>query len=155
MPEHKLLPWAEQMLAHADRGECWPWPFGTKAKGYGKWTKHPAGPQAHRVLKALDGDPIPDGLVARHLCHVRHCVNPDHVVAGTAFDNVDDARRAGRLPLGADTNSAKLTDDDVIAIRGQAADGRPTQAIAAAFGISQRHARDVIAGRYWQHIAAA
>jgi hypothetical protein len=37
-----------------------------------------------------------EGEHARHLCHTRACVNPDHLAWGNAQDNSDDAKRAGR-----------------------------------------------------------
>lgn len=43
---------------------------------------------AHRISYELAKGPIPEGLVIDHLCHVRSCVNPDHLEAVTNEENL-------------------------------------------------------------------
>ncbi|HWD26282.1 MAG TPA: HNH endonuclease [Rhizomicrobium sp.] len=41
---------------------------------------------------------VPPGVVLRHKCDNRLCMNPNHLEPGTAKDNVDDMMRRGRHP---------------------------------------------------------
>lgn len=51
---------------------------------------------AHRVSYMEHFGPIPDGLMVRHRCHRRRCVNPEHLVLGTNSDNMKDMMEAKR-----------------------------------------------------------
>jgi hypothetical protein len=53
----------------------------------------------------------PKGLVVRHLCAVRNCVNPDHVVLGTYQENARDTLIHGNNLI------AKLSNEEVLEIR--------------------------------------
>ena len=65
------------------------------------------------------------GLVSRHTCDVRNCINPAHILSGTIGDNNRDTWARGRHPLsgfvvtqkGEKHRSAKLTVDQVREIR--------------------------------------
>lgn len=39
---------------------------------------------------------IPEGLICRHICHNRECINPDHILLGTNKDNTIDMMIADR-----------------------------------------------------------
>ncbi len=41
---------------------------------------------------------IPDGVLLRHKCDIRPCVNPNHLEPGTHLDNARDRKKPGRLP---------------------------------------------------------
>lgn len=51
------------------------------------------------MFSAKNG-PIPKGLVVRHTCDVRECVNPDHLILGTQKDNIRDMHDRGRYAGG-------------------------------------------------------
>jgi HNH endonuclease len=53
---------------------------------------------AHRLAWEVKHGPIPAGMVLRHRCNVRCCVNPDHLVPGTNAENSADLK-AARLRL--------------------------------------------------------
>lgn len=59
---------------------------------------------AHRAAWELKHGSIPEGMVLRHRCNVRSCVNPDHLVPGTRSENNADIKVA-HLQL-ADARSA-------------------------------------------------
>ena len=68
--------------------------------------------------------------------------------------NVADSKRHGTLRTshwGSHRRRYKLTESDVLAIRSAAVSGESWDVLAARFGISPRHARDVAIGRYWSH----
>lgn len=64
--------------------ECWLWIGAVQSSGYGSFQ----GQLAHRFAHELLVGPIPDGHQVDHLCRVRLCVNPDHLEAVTAEENV-------------------------------------------------------------------
>ena len=108
---------------------CWIW--NRKARhffGYGLFSigRYADGTHkqvtAHRLSYELAKGPIPDGLLICHTCDVPECVNPDHLYAGTQKDNMRDADLRNRIqryrhPKGAAHCRAKLSDEDVAAIR--------------------------------------
>ena len=44
----------------------------------------------HRFMYTLSKGEIPKGLVVRHTCDVKQCINPDHLIIGTHKDNYND-----------------------------------------------------------------
>lgn len=54
-----------------------------------------------RHLWRLKKGPIAKGLVIRHTCHNRECVNIEHLLIGTVKDNVADDVARGKRGKGA------------------------------------------------------
>ncbi len=70
--------------------ECWIWTGtinGPGKKRYGVIRDNYKQKKAHRVSYELHKGEIPDGLVVRHLCDNKLCVNPNHLEVGTVGDN--------------------------------------------------------------------
>ncbi len=71
---------------------CWEWHGTTTAgrKKYGVLRNNYKQVKAHRFSWELVNGPIPEGLVIRHMCDNKLCVNPDHLKVGTVCDNNGD-----------------------------------------------------------------
>lgn len=66
----------ESSIEKSDRG-CWLWTGSLYHGGYAFFRSF----GVHRLTYHLFKGPIPDGLQIDHLCHVRRCVNPEHLEA--------------------------------------------------------------------------
>lgn len=73
---------------------CWLWLGVMLDLGYGQLKCCSVVYKAHRASYIAFKGPIPEGLIVRHTCNVKLCVNPDHLILGTHQDNIDDAVRA-------------------------------------------------------------
>jgi hypothetical protein len=80
---------------------CWLWTGALFRDGYGAFRVPRGNVRAHRLSWALaNRTPVPSGLVIRHTCDVKKCVNPAHLASGTPQDNSDDAVARKRLRTG-------------------------------------------------------
>lgn len=66
---------------------CWLWTASKSPRGYGQIRIGGRLVAAHRYSWELVNGPIPPGLLADHLCHVRNCVNPSHLRLVTPKQN--------------------------------------------------------------------
>lgn len=110
--------------------------------------KHPI----HRAIWAHLNGPIPAGLVIRHRCDVKTCINPDHLEIGTQADNVRDRDSRGRTATGERHPRAKLKWEQVREIRRRRATGEGQRALGREFGISHTVVQGIIAGRLWREV---
>ena len=75
-------------------GDCWIWTGNVTDKGYGTVTRGDGtSTYVHCRSWELHCGPIPDGMLVDHLCHVRRCVNPEHLRLATPQQNQEN--RAG------------------------------------------------------------
>lgn len=150
-------------------GDCWLWTGTLYRTGYGCFAvSRSRNDGAHRVAYTLTHGAIPAGLWVLHRCDVRACVNPDHLFLGTAADNNRDASQKGRSPFG-DRNGArlyperlprgerqwmaKLTEDDVRAIRAAFASGYWSQrALAVMYGVNRSCIGSIVRREKWKHV---
>lgn len=92
----------------------------TNCHGYSHVTVNKRTYRAHRWIYESVNGAIPDGLIVRHKCDVRNCINPEHLEIGTYDDNNRDTRERGRAgnfyKFGAENKSAVLTEDQVVEI---------------------------------------
>jgi len=72
---------------------------------------------AHRFVYEQCFEEIPEGLVVRHTCDNRACINPEHLELGTHIDNMGDMVLRGRSMRGQNHTNASLTEEDVLNIR--------------------------------------
>lgn len=141
-PESPVL-WIEQDCGYPTPCHVWQWC--TDHKGYGRGLERQGQrTRAHRQAWIATYGPIPDGLWVLHRCDNPPCVNPDHLFLGTHADNMADMVRKGRSTLGQRNGQAKLTDEDVVAIR--TATDTTQVALAARYGISQPYVSRIRSG---------
>lgn len=67
---------------------CVEWTAYVGENGYGRFWIDGKNALAHRWSYEFHKGPIPDGLVADHLCRNTRCVNPDHLEPVTTSENV-------------------------------------------------------------------
>ena len=97
---------------------CIEWQRGKSGNGYGNISiGNGKQDYAHRVSYKVHKGEIPEGYVVRHTCDNPCCVNPDHLLIGTQWDNVQDTISRGRASkppvfMGASNNKTKLTDEE-------------------------------------------
>lgn len=95
---------------------------------------------------------IPDGLVVRHKCPEKCCVNPDHLELGTQRQNMDDKNRDGTQSRGENHHSAKIDDNTALAIKRSR--GEETQVMRAKrFKVSLSVVRNIDNNLSWKHIS--
>lgn len=83
----------ESKFRRGQPDECWEWDGCRNGKGYGQFCNT----RAHRFSYMVYVGKIPDGLFVCHHCDNPPCVNPAHLYAGTAKDNVRDCIARGRF----------------------------------------------------------
>lgn len=134
---------------------CWLWTstfysqFGKPT--YGQSWLHGRRTGAHRVSYELHVGPVPDGLDVLHSCDIKACVNPAHLRPGTHGENIREA--FAKLPpghfAGENGGNARLTWDDVHAIRTARAAGALQPALARQYGVHQVHISHIVRGKRW------
>lgn len=100
-----------------------------------------------------NGDP--GTLHVLHTCGAGRegCIRLAHLYLGTNADNGKDAARDGAMARGEKHYAARLTAQDVRAIRLLLSAGQPRSAIADAFGIKYTTVRDIDKGFTWAWLA--
>lgn len=66
---------------------CWLWTGARNNRGYGAICRDGRYVGAHRAAYELFVGPIPEGMQIDHRCHVRNCVNPEHLRLATGSEN--------------------------------------------------------------------
>lgn len=134
------------------RGECWEWqgPF-FKATGYGAFWMDGQNRGAHRVAWEMTHGPIPKGVVIRHTCDNRRCVNPHHLVSGSQSDNMADMVGRGRSMVGERNHQCKLSSMQVLAMRGRWPQ-ESMRALATEYGVSRRLVGMIVHRQKWTHL---
>lgn len=128
---------------------CWLWIGACYKEGYGKCWIDGRIIKASRASWIFHNGKVPKHMCVLHRCDTPACVNPTHLFLGTQTDNIKDCCEKGRNPLGIQCGSSKLTEEEVIAIRG---DTRTHREIARAFGVTQPQITKIKLKRQWRHL---
>lgn len=133
--------------------DCWHWKIKKGLNQYGQFRsselKRPIG--AHAFSFYLANHYVPPEVM--HKCDVRSCVNPRHLAAGTRSLNMRDmvAKQRQRKDYyqGSAHHMAKLTEDDVRAIRASPEKGSE---LAQRYGMTEGNISAIRHRKIWKHI---
>lgn len=132
-----------------DRG-CWEWSGGRYPDHYGFLTDQEGRTAyAHRLAYRTWVGPIPEGKIIRHRCDNPPCINPEHLLVGTAKDNARDRLEHGQAMRGHSNPASRLTEENVREILSSS---ETTRGLARKFGVYASTVRDVRKGRSWTHL---
>ena len=132
---------------------CMIWKGKISVDGYGVIMVNKKRQRAHRVSHELFNGPIPYGLLIRHICAVKRCINPAHLISGTVQNNSDDFLEGNPIALkGENSPNARLKESDIKDIRNLYLEGNTQTEIARRFGISQNMVSHIILRKSWSHV---
>lgn len=146
---------AEDFLAKLKRNSngCLEWTGGKTQRGYGSITFWNITVRTSQFAFAIFWGHPATGCVLHH-CDNPICCDPSHLFDGSHLDNMRDRLQKGRydtVPRGMAVNTAKLTPDQVLAMRGMFGKKTDTQ-LASEFRITPSAVRLIRIGRNWKHI---
>ncbi len=133
---------------------CWLWSGKPNNDGYGIIIlRKGISERAHRFSWIVHYGAIPKGMCVCHHCDNPACARPDHLYLGTIGDNNRDRSRKHRSAMGERVPSAKLTIDDVRAIRATYAKGTVSmRELARRFGCLHPTISHIVNGRSWRSV---
>jgi DNA-binding transcriptional regulator YiaG len=97
-----------------------------------------------RFLFEKSNGKIREGMVIRHKCDNRACINLDHIEIGTQKDNIWDSMRRDKQKIPVER---KLFEDDVKQIRTMIKSGMSQNKIADYFGVHQSEVSRIKTGK--------
>lgn len=122
----------------------------TNSRGYPLVHKNKKSYSIHRMVYEQYKGEIPEGLVVRHTCDNRMCINPAHLVVGTQKENMRDMVERGRSCIGERNGRAKITEAAVRDIRQSQLS---VNELSEKYGIDSSTVRKIRRGKLWKHIA--
>lgn len=137
---------------------CWLWTGAKDRYGYGLMTWRGKVRLVHRVVWELGFGEIGHGFSIMHTCDQPGCVNPNHMKLGTHQQNMLDCAAKRRTTLGERNSHAKLTEEQVIAIKKEYRLINPRRSnakeLAKKYGVNHGTIVNVVVGRSWKHLGA-
>ena len=130
-------------------GGCWIWSKSVASSGYGQIRLNYKNLRANRASYMVFKGEIPDGMVIRHTCDNKLCINPDHLILGSCKQNSQDMVERDRQAKGERNGRCKLSEADVQAIKSSTLS---YSQLAKQFGISKGHAHRVKNGVAWSFL---
>lgn len=138
-----------------DKNKCWFY-LGFKDKdGYGRFKVNGKSIRANRFSYSLT-KVLTDAMVVRHSCDTPSCVNPNHLIAGTQKENIQDKVKRERCAKGEKHSHAILSEAQVKEIKQRldVSDKKRgfCQDIAKDYGVSANLVSCINTGRIWRGI---
>ena len=130
---------------------CWIWNT-TKIKKYPQWWFDNKQVYVHRWSYEYFNGPIPQGYDVCHHCDNPCCVNPKHLFVGTRQDNINDMVSKNRQCRGSQKPTAKLNENDVIAIRNYPSYYGSNRKLAKKYQVSVGTIEQIKSNKTWRHI---
>lgn len=153
---------ARRFWSKVNKGaKCWIWTKELDREGYGRFVHRGRRIGAHRVALALATGRQEPSLFVLHSCDNPPCVNPAHLRYGTHEENMADMISRDRgapyslLMRGEGNVHAKLTGDEVLAIRLELAAGSTSKSLARRYGVSAPTISDIKRRTTWVHLEPA
>ena len=140
--------------------ECWPWLGHIEERGYGAFKYNGRMIKAHRLMLCIfKGGPPLDKPLAKHSCDNKKCCNHGHLDWGTNSENKlefyqrgDTTKQKAWKAQGVKNGHAKLSNDDIAAIRDFLDDDYNQYTIAELFNVNQSVISRIKSGFAWSHI---
>ena len=146
-PWGSIAPWLKTIALVWESDDCLFYPFAVGSHGYGQAIINGKRVLAHRyVCSVVHGRPPSPNLDAAHSCGNKLCMNKRHLRWATRAENEADKLSHGKQARGEIHGQAKLTKDQVLAIRSAPGSQRK---IAAKYKITQQTVSDIKLGRRW------
>jgi hypothetical protein len=149
-PKGGPLRWIETLVAEPSDDSCrTDWPFMRNEGGYPRMHWNGRARPSHHVVLELTGRPqVHSSQQGRHLCGNGHlgCLNPSHLAWGTRPENEADKLLHGTSNRGERCGAAKLTVDQVRAIR---ASSESRKVLASRYGVTAGAIGDILRRSKW------
>jgi hypothetical protein len=135
--------------------DCWIWhgTFYTQngKNTYGQFWLKGTRTGAHRASYLIHVGPVPEGLEVMHSCDVKECVSPFHLRTGTHQENIAEAfaKFAPDKFSGENGGNARLTWNQVHAIRAAVAAGQSQKSQADIYGVVAVQISNIVRGKRW------
>lgn len=147
-PEYEKRFWSRIDFSGAAAGNpCWEWAGGKFNHGYGRFHIDGKDVLAHRYAYEITHQEPADGLDVRHTCDNPGCCRPEHLVAGTTKENMEDMVAKRR-------NACKLSVDIARRIREEFVPYSKTNggpALGRKYGVSCSNITAIARGQIWNH----
>ena len=125
--------------------------------GYGQIKNKGKNILVHRWVLENSKGPIPNGMCVLHSCDTPACVNVEHLRLGTHAENMKDKHFRGRsnnVPRGHTHKRprAKVTEEQVVAIKVALAAKKSQISQAVRFGVSRNLISEIYLEKTWRHL---
>lgn len=97
--------------------ECWNWNASSDPDGYGYFSftcvegeKRTVMAHRYSLMLKLNNPDLHYSVFARHTCDNRRCVNPNHIIPGSAKENSEDMVERNRSLIGEKNHNATVSD---------------------------------------------